>query len=186
WLNQTFKSALDALEDVLNGGVPNPMAEETMRKGLDAPTLWDPDDVAACTDIPVEQIIAMLEFFSVEFGCQPEFRAPRDANRVRTHPVIKLDDGTYLVPDSWSMSAVLHHRLAVEPKRSGYDPQKYFKHRQDAHERLIASTLTNVFGTSNVHPSQHYTLASGDNGEIDALVCAEWPLVVEAKAIALT
>lgn len=186
WLNQTFKSALDALEDVLNGGVPNPMAEETMRKGLDAPTLWDPDDVAACTDIPVEQIIAMLEFFSVEFGCQPEFRAPRDANRVRTHPVIKLDDGTYLVPDSWSMSAVLHHRLAVEPKRSGYDPQKYFKHRQDAHERLIASTLTNVFGTSNVHPSQHYTLASGDNGETDALVCAEWPLVVEAKAIALT
>lgn len=84
WLNQTFKSALDALEDVLNGGVPNPMAEETMRKGLDAPTLWDPDDVAACTDIPVEQIIAMLEFFSVEFGCQPEFRAL--GTRIGAHP----------------------------------------------------------------------------------------------------
>lgn len=34
--------------------------------------------------------------------------------------------------------------------------------------------------------TQHYDLASGDHGEIDSLVCAEWPMVVEAKAIALT
>lgn len=64
-------------------------------------------------------------------------------------------------------------------------PQKYFKHRQDAHERLVAGALQKVFG-ANVHSSQHYDLASGDHGEIDSLVCAEWPLVVEAKAIALT
>jgi hypothetical protein len=38
----------------------------------------------------------------------------------------------------------------------------------------------------NVHSAQHYDLASGKHGEIDTLACAEWPLVVEAKAIALT
>lgn len=175
WMNQTFKSALDALTDALNSGAPDPAAGEVIRKGFAAPTLWDPNDVAACADVPVEQIIAMLDFFSTEYGCQPEFRAPGDPNRVRTHPCIKLDDGTYLVPDPWSMSAVLHQRLAVEPKRSGYDPQKYYKHRQGAHERLVASTLGEVFGTPNVLSTQHYALVSGDKGEIDALVCTEWP-----------
>ncbi|STZ25744.1 hypothetical protein [Mycolicibacterium aichiense] len=185
-VNEAFKAALEALTDALNGSEPDSAAGEAIRNGLAPPTLWDPNDVAACTDVPVEQITAMLDFFSTEFGCQPEFRTPGDVNRARTHPCIKLDDGKYLVPDSWSLSAVLHQRLAVEPKRSGYDPQTYYKHRQDAHERLVCSTLKKVFTTSNVYSSQHYALASGDKGEVDALVCADWPLVVEAKAIALT
>lgn len=172
--------------DALNIGQPNPMAVAAMRKPLDAVTLWNPADVAASTGIAVEQITAMLDFFSAEYGCQPEFRAPGDTNRARTHPCIKLDDGTYLVPDPWSLSAVLHHRLTTEPKRNGFDPEKYFKHRQDAHERLVTAALEKVFGPSNVHSTQHYDLASGDHGEIDTLVCAEWPLAVEAKAIAMT
>jgi hypothetical protein len=49
----------------------------------------------------------------------------------------------------------------------------------------VSSTLEKVFGTSNVHSPQHNALTSGDKGEVDALVRAEWPLVVEAKAIAL-
>jgi hypothetical protein len=186
WVNQTSRSSRDALNDGLNSGALNPEAGVAWLEALNAATLWDPGDVAARTGIAVEQITAMLGFFSTEYGCQPEFREPGDANRARTHPCIKLDDGTYLVPDPWSLSAIIHHRLAVEPKRSGFDPQKYNKHRQDAHERLVAGALAKVFGTSNVHSAQHYDLASGEHGEIDALVCAEWPLVVEAKAIALT
>jgi hypothetical protein len=186
WVNQTFRSALDAVTDALNSGMSNPAAGEAWLKALNAATLWDPDDVAASTGIAAEQIIAMLDFFSTEYGCQPEFWAPGDQNRARTHPCIRLDDRTYLVPDPWSLSAVIHQRLAVEPKRNGFDPQKYYKHRQDAHERLVAGALEKVFGTSNVYTTQHYALASGDRGEIDSLVCAEWPLVVEAKAIALT
>jgi hypothetical protein len=186
WVNQTFRSAHDAVTDALNSGAPNPAAGEAWLKALNAATLWDPDDVAASTGIAVEQITVMLDFFSTEYGCQPEFRVPGDQNRARTHPCIQLDDGTYLVPDPWSLSAVIHQRLAVEPKRNGFDPQKYYKHRQDAHARLVAGALKKVFGTSNVCSTQHYALASGDRGEIDSLVDAEWPLVVEAKAIALT
>jgi hypothetical protein len=185
-VNQVFGSALDALTDALNSSAPNPAAGEAMRKGFDAITLWDPNEVAVSTGIAVEQITAMLDFFSTEYGCQPEFRAPGDPNRARTHPCIKLDGGTYLVPDPWSLSAVIHQRLAVEPKSSGFDPQKYYKHRQDAHERLVAGALEKVFGASNVHSTQHYDLASGEHGEIDTLICAEWPLVVESKAVALT
>lgn len=184
--NRMFSAAIDGMKDALNTGGPTPEAAEAMRRAFDAITLWKPDDVAASTGIAVEQVTAMLDFFSTEYGCQPEFRAPGDSNRARTHPCIRLDDGTYLVPDPWSLSGVVHHRLAAEPKRNGFDPQKYFKHRQDAHERLVAGALAKVFGDSNVDPTQHYDPASGVHGETDSLVCAEWPLVVEAKAIALT
>ncbi|MFZ2240676.1 MAG: hypothetical protein WAV90_14285 [Gordonia amarae] len=184
-VNKELNSALSAVADALNSGAEQAVIDELVRQAYDPITLWSPADVAARTGIATGQITAMLDFFSTEYGCQPEFRAPGDVNRARTHPCIKLDDDTYLVPDPWSLSAALHHRLATEPKRKGFDPQKYFKHRQDAHERLVAGALAKVFG-ANVHSTQHYDLASGDHGEIDSLVCAEWPLVVEAKAIALT
>lgn len=184
--NQTFSTGMDGVADALNSGGSSPEAGDAMRRAFDAITLWKPADVAASTGIAVEQITALLDFFSSEYGCQPEFRAPGDSNRARTHPCIKLNNGTYLVPDPWSLSAVVHHRLATEPKRDGYDPDKYYKHRQDAHERLVAGALEKVFGGSTAHSTQHYDLTSGAHGEIDSLVCAEWPLVVEAKAIALT
>ncbi len=186
WVNQAFTSSLDALTESLNSDAPNPAAAVAWLAAMNASTLWDADDVAGCTGVPLEQITAMLDFFSTEFGCQTEFRTPGDANRARTHPCIKLNDGTYLVPDPWSLSAVIHHRLATEIACSGFDPQMYYKHRQDAHERLVSGVLEKVFGASHVHSTQHYDLASGDHGEIDSLVCAGWPLVVEAKAIALT
>lgn len=184
--SDALSAAMRGVTDALNIGEPNPMAGATMREAFDSVTLWKPADVAASTGVAVEEIIAMLDFFSAEYGCQPEFRAPSDTNRARTHPCVKLDDGTYLVPDPWALSAVLHQRIATELNRNGFDPQKYFKHRQDAHERLVAHALDKVFGASHVHSTQHYDLTSGNHGEIDSLVCAEWPLVVEAKAITLT
>lgn len=187
WANGTFNSALAAMADLLNEEAIDPEAAgRNIRRGFDAPTLWEQDDVAARTGVPIEQVTAMLDFFSVKFGCQPDFRLPGDENLARTHPVIELGAGKHLVPDPWAMSAVLHHRLAVEPRRPGYDPSKYHKHRQDAHERLIVSALQSVFGAGNVRGSQHYSSSSRGDGEIDALVCAEWPLVVEGKAIGLT
>lgn len=184
--SQVLSAGMGRVADALNSGGPNPAAGEAMRHAFDAITLWKAADVAASTGIAVDQVTAMLDFFSTEYGCQPDFGAPSDLNRARTHPCIKLDNSTYLVPDPWSLSAVVHHRLAAEPKRAGYDPDKYYKHRQDAHERLVAGVLERVFGGAHVHSTQHYDLASGAHGEIDTLVCAQWPLVVEAKAIALT
>lgn len=186
WVNQVFRSALDTMADALNEGSLDPEAGQAVRRGFDVVTLWNPADVAASTGVAVEQISALLDFFSAEYGYQPEFRVPSDRNRARTHPCIKLGDGRYLIPDPWSMSAILHQRLATEPKRPGYDPQKYHKYRQDAHERLVISSLERVFGTTNVYGSQHYTSVAKGKGEVDALVCTEWPLVVEAKAIGLT
>jgi hypothetical protein len=185
-VNRAFSAARDAVATELDSNDPDPKAGVAMVEAANAVTLWDPRDIAASTGIAVEQIIAMLDFFSTAYGCQPEFRAPGDPNQARTHPCIKLDESTYFVPDAWSLSAVIHQRLAVEPTHNGFDPQKYHKHRQDAHERLVAGALKKVFGASSVHSTQHYALTSGDRGEIDSIIGSEWPLVVEAKAIALT
>lgn len=184
--NQTFSDGLNTVADALNGGGSKVEAGEAIRTAFDAITLWKPADVAERTGIAVEQVAAMLDFFSTKYGCQPKFRSPSDLNQARTHPCIAIDEGTYLVPDPWALSAVIHHRLAVEPKRDGYDPAKYYKHRQDGHERMVAGALEKIFGAANVRSGRHYDLAAGTHGEIDALVCTEWPLVVEAKAIALT
>ncbi|MGW4330339.1 hypothetical protein ACWEKR_31170 [Nocardia sp. NPDC004573] len=185
-LNQAFRAARDAVAADLDSDDPDPASAVAMLDALNATTLWTPDAVATSTGIPVEQVNAMLEFFSATYGCQPQFRAPGEPNRARTHPCIKLDDGAYFVPDPWSLSAAIHQRLAMEPKHTGFDPQKYYKHRQDAHERLVNSALETVFGVDNVHPTQHYDPASGQHGEIDVLVASEWPLAIEAKAVALT
>ena len=184
--SRMFTAALEGLTDALNSGGASIETDEVMRRAFDAITLWRLEDVAASTGIAVEQVNAMLDFFSTEYGCQPEFRVPGDANRARTHPCINLGGGTYLVPDPWSLSSIIHSRLAAEPKRNGFDPQKYFKHRQDAHERLVSGALEKVFGAPSVQSTQHYDAASGQHGEIDTLVASEWPLVVEAKAITLT
>lgn len=185
-VNATFNSAMAAVADALNSGASHGVVEELVRRAQDPITLWKPKDVAASTAIAVDEIAAMLDFFSSEYGCQPEFRTPSDLNRARTHPCVKLDDETYLIPDPWALSAVIHHRLAAEPKGSCFDPQKYYKHRQDAHERLVSAALEKVFGATHVRSGHHYDLSSGEHGEVDTLVCAEWPLVFEAKAIALT
>ncbi|WP_235181129.1 hypothetical protein, partial [Nesterenkonia sp. AN1] len=47
------------------------------------------------------------------------------------------------------------------------------------------NALQGVFG-EHVRGSRHYSSPSGEVGEIDALVLAEWPLVVEGKVIGLT
>ncbi|MDV8022696.1 hypothetical protein [Rhodococcus sp. IEGM 1330] len=185
-IGEMYLAGINAMAEALNAGGINRDGEQVMRHAFDAITLWKPADVAASTGIDAEQITAMLDFFSTEYGCQPAFRAPSDLNRVRTHPCIRLGNLTYLVPDPWALSAGIHRRLAAETTRKNYDPKKYFKHRQDAHERLVTSALRTVFGQANVYSTQHYNLAAGTHGEIDSLVCTEWPLVVEAKAIALT
>ncbi|MBF6543415.1 hypothetical protein [Nocardia brasiliensis] len=185
-VNQAFSAAREAVVTDLDSDDACPRAAVELVEALDAAALWTPEQVAAATGVAVEQIAAMLDFFSTTYGSQPGFRTPGDRNQARTHPCIKLEDATYFVPDPWSLSAVIHNRLTVEPKRDGFDPQKYHKHRQDAHERLVARVLQRVFGIDNVPTTQHYDPASEQHGEIDALVLAEWPLVVEAKAIALT
>ena len=74
---------------------------------------WTPAQVAVDTGVSEAQISKMLAFFATTFGAQPEFRLPTDSNLARTHPVIDLGAETYFIPDTWTMAAAVHPRLAA-------------------------------------------------------------------------
>lgn len=183
-VRKRFSSAMTSLRARVDAG--NEADISDVIDGLNAASIWTAEAVAESTGSDVGEMRAMLKFFSTTYECQPEFRLPGDDNIVRRRPCITLGDGQHLVPDPWALPAALHDRLATEPKTATYDPAKYHRHRQQAHERLVESAFTRIFGKANVHAAQYYTSTAGGEGEIDVLVSAEWPLVVEAKAHSLT
>ncbi|MBF6228795.1 hypothetical protein IU470_27300 [Nocardia abscessus] len=183
-VRKRFSSAVASLRASVDSGDEADVS--AFVEGLNAASIWTVAAVSQSTGSDVDEVRAMLEFFSTTYGCQPDFRFPGDDNIVRKRPCITLGDGQYLIPDPWALPTALHDRLATESKTATYDPVKYHKHRQDAHERLVEAVLTRIFGKANVHAGQHYTSATRGEGEIDVLVSTEWPLVVEAKAHSLT
>lgn len=147
---------------------------------------WTPNSVAAVTGLEAEELVAMFEFFSSDFGTQPDFRAPLDPNIARTYPIIRLSEGTYFVPDPYTLQEAIHSRLA-ELSTRGVAPKvtRYLKHRQDGHERLVTAALRSSFPPESVLENQHFS-ATERPGEVDVLVRASTPLIVEAKAHRLT
>jgi hypothetical protein len=146
---------------------------------------WNPDEVARDTQIDAGQISLMLAFFSTTFGAQPEFRLPTDRNLARTNPAIALGSRTYFVPDPWTLAAAVHDRLA-QLASTGAQLQRYRRHREQGHQRLVANAFRAVFPDAIVTEGQHYVSDSDGAGEIDVLVALEWPLIIEAKAHGLT
>ncbi|WP_157101342.1 hypothetical protein [Nocardia shimofusensis] len=133
----TLRASIDAGDDADFSAIVD---------GLNAASIWTAEAIAETTDSEIGEMQAVLEFFSTTYGCQPDFRLPGDDNIVRKRPCITLGNGQYLVPDPWALPTALHDRLATETKTATYDPAKYHKHRQDAHERLVEATLTRIFG----------------------------------------
>lgn len=64
--SQVLSAGMGRVADALNSGGPNPAAGEAMRHAFDAITLWKAADVAASTGVAVDQVTAMLDFFSTE------------------------------------------------------------------------------------------------------------------------
>lgn len=145
---------------------------------------WTPAQVATDTGVPEAQISKMLAFFATTFGAQPEFRLPTDSNLARTNPAIDLGADAYFIPDTWTLAAAVHPRLAAAS--SDGELGRYRSHREQGHERLLTNSLRQIFPADLVHSRQHYDSDKTGHGEIDVLVSLEWPLIVEAKAHGLT
>jgi hypothetical protein len=158
-----------------------------MVKLLESSRRWSVDEVAGAVGIALEELRAMLSFFSTRFGAQPEFRLPSDKNLARTRPCVELDDDVFLVADPWSLLAAVHARLAeaaaAEPSQG---LSRYRSHREAGHQRLVGGAMRRLFGDRNTWETQHYESDAEGPGEIDVLVTADCPIVVEAKAHTLT
>jgi hypothetical protein len=157
------------------GRVPSLIADLTDNR------IWRDGEVARDTDVPADQVLRMLDYFSAKFGCQPSFRLPSDTNAARTRPAVALDDGAFFLADPWSLMSAVHDRLSQDSAVK----DAYQRHRERGHERVAAAALSRVFPQGAVRANQHYAGAEGP-GEVDVLVRGRWPLLVEAKAHSLT
>lgn len=156
------------------------------KRALDAACLWTSDLLAESTGLPRDQVQAMLTSMSTEFGSQPEFRVPGDENILRKRPFIRSSDA-FLVPMPWAPVHCIHDWLLdyLSEKPNPVLRDAYLKGRSDAAERLVYSSLANIFGDSAVHRNVHYDGADG-HGEVDCLIGGGTPVVVEVKSQSVT
>ena len=148
---------------------------------------WTPELLARTTQIPVEQVEAILRNMSSDFGCQPRFRTPTQNNRARLRPLIRMPNGTYLAATPLSMERAVHDWVGdyVRNKPASRLHRFYPKHRSRAAERLVSAGLERVFGKPAVFPGRHYD-SKDSHGEVDCLVAASTPIIVEVKSSTLT
>ncbi len=189
--NTEFDTALQGISEMMDSEeVDEDKATESVlrfKAPMEAIYRWTPEILAERTGFPLQQIGAMLHSMSVDFGCQPDFRVPFDDNEARRHPLVRLPDGEYLAPDPWSVVHNVHEWLQDYLRANPTSPlaNRYPKHRSNAAERLVRTSLQTVFGEQNVFSNQHYEGKDGP-GEIDSLVSGFTPIIVEMKSRALT
>ena len=154
---------------------------------MNATCEWTPEMLADNTGIPLDQVAAMLDHMSVDFGCQPDFRMPFDDNQARRHPLIRLPQGGYLAAVPWSVARSVHDWLQgyIKANPASRLADKYPGHRSDAAERLVRTSLEAMFGKHAVFGNQYYESSNGP-GEIDCLVAGSTPIIVEVKSRSLT
>ena len=151
---------------------------------MEAGHIWSPDRLAGSTGLPVDQITALLRSMSTRFEVQTGFRRPFfDENKLRTHPLIRLPDGSYLAPNPWAVAHRIHDWMQdyILNNPESKLVSKYPKHRSDAAESLVRRGLESVFGESAVFANQHYDSSEG-HGEVDCIVVGSTPILAEVKS----
>ena len=190
WASRELEASRDALHLLEASDPPDERDGAILQRFLDslyAARIWTPELLAESTQLPTENISALLRNLSTDFGCQPDFRFPYENNRVRRYPLIRLSDSKYFVPAPWSVAHAIHEWLQAYVQDNPSSPlaSRYPKHRSDAAERLVQRGLERVFGEPAVFGNQHYDCSEG-HGEIDCLVVSSTPIVAEVKSRGLT
>ena len=182
WIN----AGLAAFQDAVLGGQDDSSILWSISR-MDSICKWTPSLISHSTQLPVDEVAAILDGMSVDFGCQPEFRTPFDDNHARRYPLIRLRHGEYLVPVPRQVAHGVHGWVQgyIRDNPTSRLAEKYPKHRSDAAELLVRGSLETIFGEDTVFGNQHYDSSDG-HGEIDCLVAGSTPIIAEVKSRGLT
>lgn len=156
--------------------------------------VFDANEIAAETQLPLDRVIAVLSFFAIEFGSVPsDFFLMSPTHPLREHPLV-YHDGQFLYPVPGSMIWALQHRLEAEmnqsPSSAAKAWQRYEKHRSGYLEAESVRLLSVALRTDEVYRNLKYSVV--ENGEqktveLDGMVQFDHTLLlVESKAGALT
>lgn len=158
---------------------------------------FDADELAKEAKLPIERVVALMAFFSVEFGSVPsDFFLMSPTHLLRDRPFIH-HAGAFLYPVPGSMVWALQRRIENEMNPDTANGtgdskvwKKYEKYRAHYLERESLDLLKAILKTAEVYPNLSYSfIADGEQkeGELDGLIAFDQTLLlVEAKAGALT
>jgi hypothetical protein len=143
------------------------------------------DAVAEESGLSFEQVVAMLDALSMDWGCQPEFRLPEQANIARRFPSIRLVPQSYFVPLPWAIANELMPWFNALVLHDGLDDEfvrRVRRSRDRGTEALTRAALSGVFGADRVHGPLFY-YDDGVRYEVDCVVdLGDGVLVAECKA----
>lgn len=156
--------------------------------------VFEANEIAAETQLPLDRVIAVLSFFALQFGSVPsDFFLMSPTHPLREHPLV-YHDGQFLYPVPGSMIWALQHRLEAQLNQSTPSAakawRKYQKHRADYLEAESVRLLSVALKTAEVYRNLTYSVV--ENGEqktveLDGMVQFDHTLLlVESKAGALT
>lgn len=152
------------------------------------------DEIASETKLPVERVLAVLLFFSLEFGSVPsDFFIMSPTHTLRERPLVH-HEGQFLYPVPGSMIWALQRRIEGELKKSTPSDAKawrrYEKHRSRYLEVESLRLLGVALRTDELYRNLTYPIV--ENGErktaeLDGMIQFDGTLLlVESKAGALT
>jgi hypothetical protein len=152
------------------------------------------DEISAETQLPIDRVLSVLSFFSLEFGSVPsDFFLMSPTHVLRERPLVH-NEGQFLYPVPGSMVWALQRRLEVELKQNTRSAvkvwQRYEKHRSDYLEAESVRLLSVTLRPDEVYRNLTYSV--DENGErktaeLDGMIQFDRTLLlIESKAGAHT
>lgn len=158
-----------------------------------SPTSWLsafellPDEIAGRAGIPVAQVEAFLDAFTLR-GDNQQFRAVADFNTVNATPLLPTGHGSILLFQHYSIYESLYESPFYWMMADTAYQATAAKHRGAFTEEFTARRLASVFGAHRVHSNAVLAQTKGTTaGEIDVLVVfGDRLIIVQTKSKKLT
>ena len=149
--------------------------------------IFTAEEVANKSEVEITATINVIESFTDNVGIE-EFNSLNDFNPKNAFPIIYLEDGRYLLFQSYSLLQALYETPFYWFNKDSNYKDEAMRHRGEFTEHFSAERLKYVFGSSHVFQNVKI-LDSKSNivGEIDILVVfSNRAIVLQAKSKKLT
>ena len=140
------------------------------------------------SNVNQDAVDSFIEAFALKPGeVNLEFHAVGAYNAVHSHPVIRLEGGTYFLPVFFNLAKSIYESPYYWMLKDCKYRDTGLSNRGDATEEIASELLTRVFGKENVRRGVKIRKLHQDTTDIDVLaVAGNKAVIVQAKSKKLT
>ena len=195
WLKRNKKFSIEEAKSVVLA-IMNFLSEKAVEtlKGLKElqPDSWTvlpafeftADDLVQGSGLDIEKVSKILDAFSFQNDGNPTFTSLHEFNATNAYPILKRDDGQYIVLQYMSLTEALYDTPFYWMNEDKVYRDEALTNRGKFTEEFAAERLERVFGGARVYKNVDIWVTKNKKfGEIDALVLfADRAIVVQAKS----